>query len=175
LRDLEKRENLVWSFLLFSGYLRPTGKAVQKNLYELNIPNEEVKRLYKDLIERWFEEIVAVRRREDLLNALQNKEIQMFERLLRQVVLDVMSYHDLSGEPEKVYQALVLEMLVWLSGSYDIRTNRESRYGRYDILLKPKTAGKPEIIFEFKQVYDDETPEAGLDKALQQKKQRTKI
>lgn len=168
LRDIETRENLVWSFLLFSGYLKPVNGVIRKNQYELAIPNEEVKRLYEDLIERWFEEGVDLRRLEDMLNALQQGDMKVFERLLRHIVLEVMSYHDLAGEPEKVYQALVLGMLVWLSGSYEIRTNRESGYGRYDILLKPKNPEKLGIVLEFKQVYEDEIPETVLEEALQQ-------
>ncbi|MCP4688287.1 MAG: hypothetical protein GY859_09560, partial [Desulfobacterales bacterium] len=54
---------------------------------------------------------------------------------MRTVVKRVISYHDFSGEPEKVYHALVLGMLVWLSGKYDIKSNRESGYGRYDLAL----------------------------------------
>lgn len=68
-----------------------------------------------------------------------------------------MSYHDLSGEAEKVYQALVLGMLVWLSGSYEIRTNRESGHGRYDIMLTPKEAEKRGIIIEFEQVFEEKS------------------
>ncbi|MCP4398523.1 MAG: hypothetical protein GY801_14655 [bacterium] len=79
-----------------------------------------------------------------------------------------MSYHDLSGEAEKVYQALVLGMLVWLSGSYEIRTNRESGYGRYDIMLTPKETEKQGIILEFKQVFENETLQTVLERALQQ-------
>ena len=103
-----------------------------------------------------------LRRLEDMLTALQQGDTKVFERLLRRVVMEVMSYHDLAGEPEKVYQALVLGMLVWLSGSYEIRTNRESGYGHYDILLKPKTSDKLGIILEFKQVYEGEKPETVL-------------
>ena len=167
LRDIEKRENLVWSFLVFSGYLK-TVESVDEEQYVLAIPNREVQLIYRDIIRIWFEEKVDLRRLEDMLTALQKGDIQIFERLLRRIVLEVMSYHDLAGEAEKVYQALVLGMLVWLSGSYDIRTNRESGYGRYDILLKPKTSDKLGIIIEFKQVFEDEKPETVLERAFQQ-------
>jgi hypothetical protein len=57
--------------------------------------------------------------------------------------------------PEKVYQAFVLGKLIWLSGSYEIRTNRESGYGHYDMLFKPKNSEKLGIVIEYKQVYED--------------------
>lgn len=168
MRDIEKRDRLVWSFLLFSGYLKCTGQTVEKDLYELSIPNEEIKQLYTHLIERWFEEKIDLTQLEQMLQALQHGQVTTFEHTLRRVVTEIMSYHDLSGEAEKVYQALVLGMLVWLSGSYEIRTNRESGFGRYDMMFKPKTPEKKGIILEFKQVYENEKPETVLKRALQQ-------
>ena len=105
-----------------------------------------------------------------MLRALETGDVKLFERMLRKVVLQVMSYHDLSGEPEKVYHALVLGMLVWLSGKYEIRSNRESGYGRYDLMLKPLDLKKQGIIIEFKQVdeEDKETPEKAMERALKQ-------
>ena len=92
----------------------------------------------------------------------------MFERMLRITVLQIMSYHDLGSKPEKVYHALVLGMMVWLSTKYTIRSNRESGYGRYDLILKPKDPAKSGIIIEFKRVYDSEKPEHVLSQALKQ-------
>lgn len=168
MRDLPRRDDLVWSFFLFSGYLKPVDLNVERNWYDLRIPNAEVRYAYEELIERWFAETLDLSHLKDMLHALQQGDIARFERTLRQIALEIMSYHDLSGEPEKVYQALVLGMLVWLSGVYDIRTNRESGLGRYDILLKPKTPEKSGIILEFKQVYEQEQPETVLERALQQ-------
>ncbi len=65
-----------------------------------------------------------------------------------------MSYHDLAGEPERVYHALVLGMLVWLSGRYKIRSNRESGHGRYDLMLTPMDPQRQGIIIEFKRLDD---------------------
>lgn len=174
MRDLERRDNLLWSFLLFSGYLKVV-EQVREDEYTLNIPNREIESVYRTLIIVWFEEKVRLPQLETMLTALQAGDARLFERMLRVVVTEVMSYHDLSGQPEKVYQALVLGMLVWLSPTYDIRTNRESGYGRYDMMLKPKPAPDGEaqaarrgIVLEFKRVYDDETPETVLADALRQ-------
>ncbi|MDM8519911.1 PD-(D/E)XK nuclease domain-containing protein [Anaerolineales bacterium HSG6] len=133
--------------------------------------------IYEDLVERWFKEKVKVPQLETMLTALEQGDIYLFERMLRIVVLEVMSYHDLSGSPEKVYQALVLGMLVWLSPKYEIRTNRESGYGRYDMMFKPKQSLTEKgmqrgIILEFKRVDDDQKPETVLEEALQQIKNK---
>ncbi len=56
---------------------------------------------------------------------------------LKAVVLAVFSYHDFRGEPGKVYHALVMGLLVWISGTHEIKSNRESGYGRYDIMIIP--------------------------------------
>ncbi len=175
MRDLDKSDDLLWSFLLFSGYLKSGDRLGRRNSYELMIPNEEVKLVYEDMIERWFKQKVKVSQLEAMLTALESGDVRLFERMLRTVVKEIMSYHDLSRQPESVYQALVLGMLVWLSPKYEIRTNRESGYGRYDMMFKPKPAegGKDKsirrgIILEFKQVYDDEKPETVLEGALKQ-------
>ena len=172
MRDLEKRDNLLWSFLLFSGYLRCAGGAVRKNFYELMIPNEEVRLIYEDMVDRWFAEKTDSNQLEEMLMALETGDVRLFGRMLRRIVTQVMSYHDLAGEPEKVYHALVLGMLVWMSGKYDIRSNRESGYGRYDLMLKPKDVSRQGIIIEFKKVdeedEDKETPETALKHALEQ-------
>jgi len=170
MRDLDKSDDLLWSFLLFSGYLKVV-EQIEENIYHLQIPNQEVKQIYRDLIRRWFTEKIKIPQLEAMLTALENGDIRLFERMLRLVVTEVMSYHDLSGSPEKVYQALVLGMLVWLSPRYDIRTNRESGYGRYDMMFKPKSpndAKRRGIVLEFKRVYEDEDPATILDEALQQ-------
>jgi hypothetical protein len=168
MRDLDRQDHLVWSFLLFSGYLKYTGAPVGGKQYALSIPNAEVRHMYAELIERWFNEKLDLSHLHTMLNALKQGDVTVFETTLRQVVLEVMSYHDLAGEPEKVYQALVLGMLVWLSYDYTIRTNRESGYGRYDILLTPQDLSQQGIIIEFKRVEANEKPETVLKHALHQ-------
>ncbi|MDM8530468.1 PD-(D/E)XK nuclease domain-containing protein [Anaerolineales bacterium HSG25] len=184
MRDILRRDNLLWSFLLFSGYLKMVAQ-INDEAYRLELPNREIELIYRDLVKIWFEEKVRVPKLEGLLTSLQRGDVRVFERMLRQIVTEIMSYHDLAGEPEKVYQALVLGMLVWLSDKYEIRTNRESGYGRYDMMFKPKSLslseGQPSplapfpkgegnrgIIIEFKRVYDNETPEEVMAEALKQ-------
>ncbi|MCP4113180.1 MAG: AAA family ATPase [Desulfobacteraceae bacterium] len=167
MKDLEKRDDLLWSFLLFSGYLKVAGE-IDYETYRLKIPNQEVLTAYEKMVRTWFAEKTESNRLEAMLKALEDGNAELFEQLLREVVIQVMSYHDLSGSPEKVYHALVLGMLVWMSDRYDIRSNRESGYGRFDLMLKPKDAAKQGIIIEFKKVHENETPEDVLKSALEQ-------
>lgn len=141
IRDLEKRDDLLWSFMLFSGYLKYIGEGSRKRLYELKIPNEEVMLIYEDFVERWFVEKVESNKLEKLLNALKAGDVELFEELLSDMVKKVLSWHDMAGpEPEQFYHAFVLGLLVWLTGEYEIKSNRESGFGRYDVILIPMTA-----------------------------------
>lgn len=180
MRDLDTQDDLVWSLLLFSGYLKSVGPAERRKFRKLEIPNEEVRIAYEDMIERWFADKIRPNRLEEMLAALETGDVKQFERSLRLIVTRIMSYHDLAGEPEKVYHALVLGMLVWLSHTYHIRSNRESGLGRYDLMLRPKDPGKQGIIIEFKRLEDEEekdgekkkkkkkTPEDAVREALRQ-------
>ena len=151
LRDLDRQDDLIWSFLLFSGYLKPV-RQVDDETWELSIPNREVRMAYRNLIKTWFSTKVKRNQLEEMVKGLETGDVDLFERLLRKVVIQIMSYHDFGDEPEKVYHALVLGMLVWMSGRYDIRSNRESGYGRYDIMLKPRDGKGIGIVIEFKLV-----------------------
>ena len=171
IRDLEKRDDLVWSFMLFSGYLTYTGERSRKKFYELKIPNEEVKLIYEDFVDQWFAEKVESNKLERLLNALKAGDVELFEELLSDMVKKVLSWHDTAGpEPEQFYHAFVLGLLIWMTGEYEIKSNRESGLGRYDVVLIPIDRDKPGIIMEFKKVKKGikETPEKTLLLALEQ-------
>ncbi len=149
MRDLDLRDDLLWSFLLFSGYLKPI-RQIDDETWELGIPNKEVYLSYREMVRRWFAVKVEQNCLADMIRGLETGDAVLFERVLRKVVMQIMSCHDFSGAPEKVYHALVLGMLVWMAGKYEIRSNRESGYGRFDIMLKPKDIRKTGIVIEFK-------------------------
>ncbi|MCP4755936.1 MAG: AAA family ATPase, partial [Proteobacteria bacterium] len=158
MKNLEIQDDLLWSLLLFSGYLKPV-EEVGDETYTLKIPNREVTKIYHGLIKTWFEEEIGPNLQEKMVEALEAGDVERFERELREVVTRVMSYHDFSGAPEKVYHALMIGMLAWCSYKYDIRSNRESGYGRYDLVLQPKDIKNQGIIMEFKRI--DEKRESG--------------
>lgn len=175
IRDLEKRDDLLWSFLLFSGYLKYTGEPDRHNLYCLMIPNEEVRLVYEDMVQRWFDTRTRAETITALLKALTQGSVEDFEDLLTHVVETVLSSHDTAGpEPERFYHAFVLGLLVWLEGEYEVRSNRESGLGRYDVMLTPHDRNRRGVIMEFKRVDTrrKETPEQAIEKAKTQIKTR---
>ncbi len=101
MRDLEKRDDLLWSFMLFGGYLKFGSKGERRNFYELKIPNEEVRIAYEEIIERWFAEKTESNQLEEMLRALETGDVVLFERMLRLIVVRIMSYHDLGGVGRK--------------------------------------------------------------------------
>lgn len=172
--DLLNNEQNIWSFMLFSGYLKASKGQMNSHSmmeYTLQIPNREVRTVFQTIIQGWINAgPVKNGRLEMLLQALDENDMSIFQRLLNEFVVDTMSYYDTSGrEPEKVYQAFLLGLLT-SSGAYEVSSNRESGLGRYDILLRPKDISKRGFIMELK-VYDpmfDESVEAILDSALRQ-------
>ncbi|WP_055666111.1 AAA family ATPase [Desnuesiella massiliensis] len=153
--EVEDSNENIWSFLTLSGYLKPvTMENIRGKLHcELKIPNEEVHIFYENLIQRWFQESMTNQRYELMLSALINGDIEIFQGLFKEFVLNNLSYFDLSGkEPERVYHAFVLGMLVSLSEDYEVKSNKESGYGRYDVMIIPKDTSKLGIIIEFKKI-----------------------
>jgi hemerythrin superfamily protein len=155
LRDLEYNEQNIWSLLVFSGYLKPINMIEQplRPLYEIKIPNLEVYSFYEETIKQWLQKTIGSRQLQRLLKALTQVDFKTFGSLLNEMVLAILSYHDTAGqEPEKVYHAFVLGLLTHLTDRYQIRSNRESGYGRYDVLMIPHNSVEPGFIFEFKKV-----------------------
>ncbi|HLP47440.1 MAG TPA: PD-(D/E)XK nuclease domain-containing protein [Candidatus Kapabacteria bacterium] len=161
-------------FLVDGGYLKQTDKrrdaAAGKMPYNLCIPNLEVRDTYTRIIRRYFSSKIENRQLEIMLKALIDGDVKIFEKIIRKVVLAVFSYHDFSGEPEKVYHALVAGMLTWISNTHEIKSNRESGYGRYDIMIIPRDVAKTGYGIEFKAVdlEENETIESTVKDALKQ-------
>ncbi len=173
LRDLTEDERNIWSLLVFSGYLKPVNMIFQgiHPIYELAIPNLEVQAFYEDTLQMWVQQTVGHQQLQALLRSLIETDWKTFGKRLKDMVLSVLSYHDTAGkEPERVYHAFVLGLLTNLSDRYHIRSNRESGYGRYDVLMIPHQKEKPGFIFEFKKIDrpDDKTAKEAMQSALQQ-------
>ncbi|WP_293674719.1 AAA family ATPase [uncultured Parabacteroides sp.] len=170
--DLLAKPVNIWSFMLFSGYLKASAPALNQDdlfEYDLQIPNREVKTVYRTIIQSWIDGgPVKNDRLELMLQALRAGDIEYFEELLNDFVVHTFSYYDTNGrEPEKVYQAFLLGMLAGMS-DYEVSSNRESGFGRYDILLRPKGGKGQAVIMELKRLRPNETVEKALSSALQQ-------
>lgn len=154
--DLDVNPDAVWSFLLFTGYLKLVNRKRPKDegwLCELRIPNNEVRIFYTKTIIEWFKGSTNSEKLQEMLQGLINGDVITFEYYFKLFVLNTMSYFDPTGEePERVYQAFVMGLLVNLSDIYYVKSNRESGFGRYDIAMIPKDLMLHEkgIIFEFK-------------------------
>ena len=153
--DLDRDPDAVWSFLLFTGYLKVIGKKIKDEqwLCQLKIPNKEVQYFYRKTIKEWFKSSTTSEKLQIMLDGLINGDMVTFEYYFKQFVINTMSYFDPTGEePERVYQAFVLGILVNLCDDFYVKSNRESGFGRYDILIIPKDAKSNRIgmIFEFK-------------------------
>ena len=154
LKNITYREDALWSFLLMGGYLKQTAKRWDpvpgKFFYTISIPNEEVKITYAAIIDNYFNVKVDRKKLEIMLKALIEGDVELFEEMLQKVVNSVYSYHDFGDEPEKVYHALVTGMLTWITNTHEIKSNRESGYGRYDVMIIPHDPTRIGYIIEFK-------------------------
>ncbi len=169
LRDLDRRPDAVWSLLLFSGYLKATDvRRGEGPRARLSIPNREVRTVFSTTFVRWLEaglgDRSAVRA---MLSALLAGDGETFGLHLGDLLRDTLSYHDLGGrQPERVYHALIAGLLVQLGDEYEVRSNRESGYGRYDVTVTPCRPGGPGVVLELKVPAGDEGVETALDAAL---------
>ncbi|MBX9923239.1 MAG: ATP-binding protein [Rhabdochlamydiaceae bacterium] len=170
-KNLEQQVDAVWGLFLFSGYLTleaaPTYKSGSLQC-ELKIPNQEISDLYRFIVTEWMTASAPNNNLPLLLNSLVNGEIQLFSELLQTLILNTMSYYDIpQNEPEKVYHAFVLGLLVNLE-NYEVKSNRESGFGRYDVCLIPKDPSALGIIMEFKKAKEEEDLKSAADDALNQ-------
>jgi hypothetical protein len=112
-----------------------------------------------------------------LSRALLAGDAETAQRLLQELVLRSLSFHDTGegpGEPERVYHAFMLGLLVWLGPRYRVSSNREAGYGRCDLMITPRAAGQPGVVMELKTVDKQrrETPARAMAAALRQLRER---
>ena len=159
----------IWSLLLASGYLKVVSYQSYNEIpegqnpdYELALTNYEVRLMFQNMVHGWFME--AEDDYNDFIKALLAGDKKSMNTYMNQVALATFSYFDTgkrsskAAEPERFYHGFVLGLMVELSDRYTITSNRESGFGRYDVLLEPKKSGEDGIILEFK-VHDPEEEE----------------
>ena len=159
--QLNDNEQAVWNLLLTSGYLKVLSYEKYKDIPEgteprcqLALTNLEVKLMFYRMIHDWF----AMVRPDynDFIKAMFAGDLDAMNEYMNRVALQTFSYFDTgdraSGtEPERFYHGFVLGLLVDLQDRYYLKSNRESGFGRYDIMLEPKNPGKDNaVILEFK-------------------------
>lgn len=169
--DIEQSSSALWSLLVFAGYLTLQSQENVEGRWtgSLVIPNKEIRLLYKQLLERSFDRVLSLSGIKQLQQALLDGDGGLLQEIVQKYVINSMSAFDLpSDEPEKSYHLFILGMLVTLSDMYDVVSNRESGFGRYDTMLIPKNSKQRGIVIEFKRVIKRETLEMAAEQALKQ-------
>ncbi len=154
--QLDQGDDAVWSFLLAGGYLRVVHYEFnlmrRKAEFVLKLTNLEVQVMFERMIEGWFEGCRRVKNA--FLQALLTDDIAGMNSYMNKVALQTFSYFDTgrngTEEPERFYHGFVLGMTVDLADRYVITSNRESGYGRYDVMLEPRNVEDDAILLEFK-------------------------
>ncbi len=182
--QLKTNKDAVWSLLLASGYLRieefRTEGRLNKKIYSLKLTNYEVEQMFGTMIERWFGGADVPYN--EFINAMLSGDIESMNEYMNRVTRGVISYFDTGKtpsdeEPERFYHGLVLGLMVDQVDNYILSSNRESGFGRYDIMLEPidKNNEKlPGIVIEFK-VFNqkkEDTLEETVENALRQIKEK---
>ena len=176
--QLQRKYGAVWSLLLASGYLRVVDRrfssATRRFVYRLKLTNWEVEIMFEDMIRGWFSgEDVPYN---DFIKALLLGDVKAMNRYMNKVALATFSFFDTGNkpseatEPERFYHGFVLGLMVELAGRYRITSNRESGFGRYDVMLEPCKKEDPAFVLEFKvhDPEDEDTLEDTVQEALKQ-------
>ncbi len=178
-QHLQTNRETILSFFVQTGYLKARYHEMRNSrlVYELSIPNEELKLIYVDTVNHWFDEHLDSKELDQMLQALISGEISTFERIFSKLVLETLSYFNVgrkTKEVERVFQAFLLGMLIRLKGRYEVYSEKESGYGRFDVSVIPKDKSQQAIIMELKSIdtFNNETKDQALDAALKQIEER---
>jgi hypothetical protein len=163
--QLGRKRDAVWSLLLASGYLKVVYADKKNKKYELTLTNYEVKRMFQEMVADWF--YTEDESYNDFVKALLLGDEKAMNVYMNKVALNIFSFFDTGNrpsgtEPERFYHGFVLGLMVELQERYVITSNRESGFGRYDIMLEPLHPEDDGIIIEFK-VHDPEDEKALVD------------
>jgi len=178
LRDISARSDAVWSFLLFTGYLKALEVRYvdDEAVARLVVPNREVANAIRRMVRAWFEdEAGGMEQLQRLLDAILRGDAPVVEHHLARMVKVELSYFDTAApEPERFYHGLVVGLLAGLGPRYEVRSNRESGFGRCDVMVLPKLAGQPGVVLELERVSTEsgETVDEALAAALGQLRER---
>ena len=160
--QLDDNEEAVWSLLVASGYLKVLDydrlgdlELGEEVCYELAVTNREVRIMFDGLVRAWFKKTNADYN--DFIKAMLMKDVDAMNEYMNQMSLELFSSFDTGkraskkAQPERFYHGFVLGLMVDLQREYMVTSNRESGFGRYDVVIEPKNPEKnPAIIIEFK-------------------------
>ena len=164
-KQLDEDSNAIWSLLSASGYLRIN--SIKSGIYDLEIVNYVVLYMLRKLVKGWFSK--NSKNYNDFIRALLKGNVREMNKTMNELTLSMFSSFDAGNRPserlrpERFYHGFVLGLLVELRDRYIVTSNRESGYGRYDVILEPRNHAQNDgIILEFK-VHDKEDGENALE------------
>jgi len=183
IKSLLNNDDEIWQVLLYSGYLTKDEKQKEiditseyTDVYNLRIPNKEIRKYFGNMfLNRFFGTEVKTN---ILIKALENGDIKKFEKTLGEIMINMLSHFDLDKEMEKIYQVFMIGLVGFLMGKYEIISNDESGYGRYDLAMIPIKSNEKAYLMEFKISKTKKGMEEKAEKALKQideKKYDTKL
>ena len=159
--QLDNNENAIWSFLVASGYLKvldyekyEDDDMITEPKYELTLTNYEVRLMFQNMIRGWFSKNTSDYN--DFVKALLLGDLDAMNEYMNRVACETFSFFDtgkhISGkaEPERFYHGFVLGLMVELADRYVLTSNKESGFGRYDVMLEPKQPDRDAYVIEFK-------------------------
>ena len=151
---IEENEDNIWGLMLGTGYLKVVEVVdLAEGIYKVKLPNYEIKLLFQDIVRNWFKDKVTGNDLRSILKDLVELNLEEFEMKFTVLVREMFSYMDVGeNTAENFYHAFILGMLVGLKDTYYVNSNRESGFGRYDIMLEPHDKSKNSFIMEFKAV-----------------------
>ncbi len=178
--QLDDDEQAIWSLLLASGYLKVksfrsymSDFGEWKQEYELELTNFEVKVMFRSMVRKWFSSPTSSYN--DFIKALVAGDLKAMNFYMNRMTTEIFSYFDTGkgsagDEPERFYHGFVLGLITELADRYVLTSNRESGFGRYDVMLEPRKQADDAIILEFKIQDKDEEKELSetVQKALDQ-------
>ena len=155
IKSLLNSDDEIWQLLLYSGYLTKDEKQREidvtseyTNIYNLKIPNKEIRKYFGNMfLDRFFGTEIKT---DILIRALENGDIKRFEKTLGEIMINILSHFDLDKEMEKIYQVFMIGLVGFLMGKYEIISNDESGYGRYDLAMIPIKNKEKAYLMEFK-------------------------
>ena len=154
--QLDNNVDAIWSLLLASGYLKPQKVTIDEETYEktyeLVLTNREVKLMFSKMFAGWFNKTEYY---SDFIKSLLKNDCEEMTIFMNKIALATFSYYDTANSlpedtSERFYHGFVLGMLIDLRKEYQILSNRESGYGRYDVMLVPKKENQNAYVIEFK-------------------------
>ena len=164
--DIHKSSDNLWNFLFFTGYMRKVSeRRIGEDIYvTMRIPNLEIRSIYRNQIQGWFDRIVKDVDRDELFRAVLDKDTIKMGKILTDLLKHSISTFD---SDESFYHGFLLSMLIGMK-DYRARSNREEGAGRPDITLYPENPPDPAYIFEIKTRKKYNEMDDGLREALEQ-------